>query len=186
MPLEGQELDPRILKSVDETGSMSGRQPLTEEELIRQVTPLEAGDAMLQKSDRITAMCTLYHEHFGEQPVSSEASFSAMLDTDDGEVYMRKRVKVGVDWTDLDTGWVTEPGYVLVTNVTGQGTHLTPTAEQMEVNGKCIVEVGVAGQRCHHISPKRFFVVDCIPQEALQVRCPSGGSAQINIVVFPR
>ena len=93
----------------------------------------------LLTTDRLTAQFAIHHEHFGEEPVSMNNTFSKMLGSEE-EPYVR-RGQVGEEWTEVETSWVKDPGYIVIVNRTGSDLQVDPTKKEKDRMGRQIIEV---------------------------------------------
>jgi hypothetical protein len=93
----------------------------------------------LQGADRLTVVIQVHHQHEGENPVSSTASFSRFLESQE-QPYFR-RYKIGENWKDVDFGWVESASYFVVENRAGAASSQLPSEEEKEELAKMILEV---------------------------------------------
>jgi len=152
-------------------------------EVIAQTSP-----RLDQGQDRITAVLNVYHEHFGDQPHSNNVTLSESLETVE-QPFVRK-MEVGTERMPLETGWLDEPGYVLLENVTGQRPTVIPSeSEKEELARKCVTVHNDLGPPSAApgwvIRPGRFFFGEVPEGSQLTLKCLHG-TADIRLTVFPR
>jgi hypothetical protein len=134
--------------------------------------------------DRITAVLNVYHEHVGCQPHSDEASFSKKLKTVE-QPYARN-LSVSDKPLALDTGWLDDPGYVLVRNVTKLGLSVIPSEEQQkEFDEKVVVVRNSDSEAGWSVQPGGFFMGEMEKESTVTLRCLSG-TADVSLTIFPR
>lgn len=83
--------------------------------------------------DRLTVVCSVYHQHLDEDPLSIKVIQSLDL-YNKAEAYSR-RLKAGDKWTKLDLGWIgseSVPGYVVLENLEGPNAFVNTTKAEKE------------------------------------------------------
>lgn len=103
------------------------------------------------KHSRVSVVESVYYQAVGEQPTPYLHKFSRTLASDE-QPYQR-RVKVGELWAPLDTGWITQPGMLILANPA----HIfqrQPSAEELLTASANVIEVGVAPQEPEPITTR--------------------------------
>lgn len=133
---------------------------------------------MQQAKPRITVVETVSFQEPGEQPISSRQSFVAYCEGSDA-AYVRPHMMIGEEWTPLDTGWIKDPGMVLVVNLEGHFTQVIPTQAERDEAELRVLEVG------------KFACVP--PREDLRIRPTKPmflrsrhGQIKIAVTVYPK
>lgn len=132
----------------------------------------------------LTVVETVYHQVFGEQPVSIDSRFDRELSSDE-QMYQRHKVATE-NWQPLDLGWVSNAGTIVIQNTEGKLSQTVPTPEQKAEIAKKIIAVSYNSE-----SKEEFYVM---PGEStrlhpshpdkLLIRCLSG-SAKYTINAIP-
>ena len=90
---------------------------------------------------RLTVVGSIYCQEPGEQPVSQELLFVRELAS--AEQPWQRRTRIGEDWQPLETGWIDDPGMVVLANDEGRGLQTMPDAGQTAAISRRTVLVGV-------------------------------------------
>jgi hypothetical protein len=132
----------------------------------------------------MTVVETVYHQVFGEQPVSIESRFERELASEE-QMYQRRKVATE-DWQSLDLGWVSDAGTVVIQNTENKLLQVIPTPEQKAEIAKKIIAVSYNPE-----SNQEFYILSgesirLHPSHAdkLMVRCLSG-NAKYTINAIP-
>lgn len=131
--------------------------------------------------DRVTAYIQLIHQCLDRPSTPLQWSWSRRLETKD-QPYYRTGVKVGPEAKPLDTGWVEQPGPILIIN---EGAAEPGTVERLE-------EAKLKTLHIHHdsgppwlIPPGELMLGRHSQPDKLLVSCP-GGETRYTIFVLPR
>ena len=113
-------------------------EPITDEDVVYTLPHV------LEEHDRVTARIDVYHEKLDEQPVDFHLTFSELTNQSEEEVYSRK-IKVTEEWMAIDTGWVSEVGFILLKN-TNKKYRLMPDEDEIESEKKknILIRTGTA------------------------------------------
>lgn len=95
-------------------------------------------ESQLEEFDRLTVICKVYHEHFGEEATGLEPQFERYLDT--VEQPYGRRIKLTEEWSKLDCGWMKEAGLMVICNLAGtKKLQVVPAEEEiLEVSRKIV------------------------------------------------
>jgi len=146
------------------------------------VIPAPPSGAIAQDIDRLTCILMVRHEHGGDDPKSIDCRYSALLETKE-QMYSR-RLKVGQNWVEIETGWVNSPGLLVIQNhPTKFATN--PTKEQRDEDQKRFLEISYDGNKPWLVSPGRFFVAQPSDLAGCKMRCVQG-TAEITISAIPQ
>jgi hypothetical protein len=94
---------------------------------------------VLEINDRITARIDVYHEQRDEPPKDFHIIFSGLSNQSEEDVYSRK-MEVTEEWTPVDKGWVSDVGFVLLTN-TKKKYRVNPDGDEIESEKKKIIRI---------------------------------------------
>lgn len=166
---------------------------LSPEEVPPQVAPVDAGPPAEitgmpvlspPPNNRLTVVETVYHQTFGEQPVSVESRFERELQSDE-QMYQRRKIATE-EWQPLDLGWVEEVGCVVAQNTEGQFLQLIPTPEQRAENAKKILEVAYlpAAGMVFYVPPGESLRLYPSHPKQLVIRCQAG-TVKYTVNIIP-
>lgn len=138
--------------------------------------------------NRATVVEQLYHRAFGDQPVQFESRYSRELKSNE-QAYER-RLTIGDQWEDFDTGWIRRIGIFAIRNEEGRNLQRIPTKEERgEIDGR-IVEIFFVSEGASAPFPEAHLRVypgetakGC-PAVKMKVRCRSG-TARCTVFVVP-
>lgn len=135
--------------------------------------------------DRLTARISVHHQQPGSNPDSEEISFSTVMPNGDQAYKRRVRLPAGAD-QPLDTGWVENPGYVLVRNDTNTGHGRNPTEEEKAQLEATYVVISFGGMPAIRVAPGRACLFELAGLGApVTIRCAEN-TATIGLFVAPR
>lgn len=138
----------------------------------------------VEKCDRLTAMLQVSHESCGVQPIQVLTSFSALLNFKE-QPYQR-HLKIGPDPMPLDTGWVDNPGYVIIQNKRTLPPGRQPTEEEKQAQESHRIFLGSEDALFFEIAPGRFFIGELFNKTAAwhwKIRS-SAGECPATVTVF--
>lgn len=141
--------------------------------------------APVKRLARITVVETVSFEQTDGKHPQVRSAYSRLVDSTE-EVYQRS-LPVRTTWTPVDTGWVTAPGMIHLSNEEGKGLTVIPTREEREAIGAKVVEVKVDGADDSHVfllRPGESMRVYPGPGLKLVARCPAGDS-KCALSVYP-
>lgn len=146
------------------------------------VPPLS--NSSIQTNDRVTVACTLTFEHRGDQPVQAAAVYDYLTFSQGVEPYTR-RIEATEQWTKLDTGWVTEPGTVIIQSLVGSNLAVHPSPEEAQRMARKILLVSFSesAEQAFRVPPRGMFYGQ--PTGDLFVRCEQG-EANYRLTIFPK
>ena len=136
--------------------------------------------------DRFTVVEQVYHRPMDSDPELFRHGYSRELQTTE-QVY-RRQIKVGEDWTPLDTGWLEDKvGMICLSNEEGKRLQVYPTEEeQAEIDEKIIqVSYDQDPDRAWIIPPGETFRSSPSSQHKLFIRCLSG-VARCDLFIVPK
>jgi hypothetical protein len=148
------------------------------------VAPL---DPAKETPDRLTTVVNIYHEHRGDQPFGVQVICSQILKEKE-EPYTR-RIRVGVMWKTVDTGWVesNKVGTITVENLEGKSPVTNPSKEELDEIDRKVLELSYTqnSDECELCSPGLISILRPAKAALLSIRCQHG-EALCRITVFPR
>lgn len=138
--------------------------------------------AIAQDIDRLTFVCTVYHQHSDKSPVAIDCRYSVLLETSE-QLYSRD-LKVDGCWKDVESGWLNKVGFLVIEN--HKPKYLTnPSAEQIAEDAKRIVEVAFDGHKPWLIRPGSILPAEPSDMSGLKIRCQHG-CADVTISALPK
>ncbi len=151
--------------------------------------PVTAKGEKLKDNDRLTAQLHLAHQTTGEDPSQVMVSFSHLIPVSGDEPYSR-RADIKGEWTPLDTGWVTQPGHLVLRNITSTGKQVKADEDEKRKLQETILEIFVGATpkkstKGHwKVLPGRFFVGDTCDASRVWVRAKKH-TVKLRIHVIP-
>lgn len=145
------------------------------------VVPIDTSPRDILSS--ITVVEQVYYRAGDEDPTHIDTRYSRTL-TSHEQVYER-RMKVGVEWQAIDTGWIDRCAMFIIKNEEGIGLQRNPTVEQQAGIDTKIVEIGYGEISLFKIPPKESFRgIPSLDFKRFLVRC-LGGETRIRIYLIP-
>ena len=139
---------------------------------------------MTELRDRLTVVCSVYHQPFGEQPQAFESRFSRALRSN--EQPYDHRLTVGSEWVPLDCGWIHDAGMLLLFNEAGRNLRQYPSEEEQQRLAEQVIELRYINQPDGWlIPPGESLRAYPAASDRLEIRC-RGEAALIRIVAVPR
>lgn len=150
---------------------------------------------------RLTVITTVSFQPKDGPPTSNGKPFDRVVKTDE-QPYGPRRLKVGEEWTQLETGWLSEAGHVVIENDEGYWTQKQPTKEERaEAESKvlelCLMPPEEPGGRTMHSPPrtKPWCQWEVPPREShrgtpsylkgFMIRCRKG-TARFTVTIYPK
>lgn len=136
--------------------------------------------------DRLTVVETVYHQRWGENPISIESRFGRELTTHE-QPYSRECVATE-EWQPLDLGWLnTNVGQLVILNREGSLLQFQtyPTAEVREEMATRIIELTTGDDDPWFIPPGESHRGWPSKPENLRIRCQNG-TARYTLHLIPR
>lgn len=139
---------------------------------------------------RITVVENVYWSGGNDQPVLHDSKFNKIVHSDE-QPYGPRRVRVGVQWRELETGWVSidKCSLLCITNVPTDFDRV-PTDEQIKEAEAKVLEIGFYISTCDAtipfalITPGRSLRIEPHRHYKYLIRCVSG-EARYRITAFP-
>ena len=143
-----------------------------------------------EATENLTVVETIYHRSTGEEPTQYDHHFFRALDATGEQPYVRKQ-EVGVEWKQLDFGWLKGLGVsmFIVRNNEGVSNALVATDDTKWTLSSKSIEIGVGNTEASSIRlvvlPNESF--RATPQHGYNwfVRCLNG-PAKFTLYAFPR
>lgn len=136
---------------------------------------------------RLTVVGSVYHRRQGSQPESLDIRFGRDLACDE-RPYVHE-LKVGSSWERLDTGWVEDPGYLVIVNQPPVFNDGQPTREVQQIASAAVVEVGFSCHSADCIIPRgETLIVHPVwknPPNGIHLRCQVG-AVKVVVYIFPK
>jgi hypothetical protein len=175
---------------------LAGEVPLTDRELPPKALPVRTIDVTdvptpIAPRCRLTVVENVYHQPPGSDAMAVTSTYARWLDSD--EQPHQRKTRIGESWQPIETGWVPEPGLILIENK-GHHFQVNPTDRQRKEADAKILLIGVhsaPGDAASFVIP----FVEIAPGESLRIspreiqrwaiRCASG-FVQTTITAFPK
>lgn len=136
---------------------------------------------------RVTVVETVHHQLPDAEPATVETRFQRWLESD--EQLYRRTLRVGAEWTPIDTGWVESPAVLLLRN-DREMFAVQPTEEEKTMAAGKVLEIGVrldgadAVVPLFAVHPGHSFRAEPLAVKSLRVRCRVG-STKCTVAAVP-
>jgi hypothetical protein len=137
---------------------------------------------ILEDKDRMTARLDLYFEKQGEDPIQSNSVYDALLPRTEDGAYKRKLV-VGLDWINLDLGWVENVSHILINNI-GRTFSVNPEPEVLEKEKQKSIIIRQDEVEFALIPQKQFLLIKPIDVSKLEMKCLIE-ETKIELLIIP-
>lgn len=136
----------------------------------RPITKAEPADIQ----DRLTIVERVYHQQYGQSPVSHESRYSVRLKTHE-QPYLRYAT-ASEEWKPLDCGWLKgAAGMMVISNEAGKNTQVNLTDDEKKAVAAQVLEVLHDGDKYPMIiQPKESIRIRTDNDDLLIIRCRKG------------
>ena len=124
--------------------------------------------------NRLTVVCSVYHQNSGEDPFLVPLSFTRVLNNN--EQHFFRRLKVRQEWSPIEQGWIDHPSYIIIENP------LPPSEEPVIELG---YDTGVEVISLDTIRAGEFLPSFPVNFKNLRVRCIGIEEIRAGIYLFP-
>lgn len=141
----------------------------------------------IQKSRNVVVE-SVYHQPIDGPPVVVESKYAKALESED-QPYGPRRVKIGTDWTLLDTGWVKDISILTISNDEGRMLQVIPNEVQLHLINSRIVEMAYLDESGKWVPVERIHAGESrrgrpLPGAKTALRCLNG-TAKVTYTAFP-
>ena len=168
---------------------MSDEQEQDPKELLKQVVPTEV---KLDNSDRITVNTQIAFQQPDSDPVAVSLIGTYMQETSGEDAY-RRRMPIGPEWKEIDTGWCDDPLMIVIDNqIPRRQVNPTPEEREAELRRDVLICFNQKEPSGHLVIPRGLAqpvmisptvkVWICCPADEIKVpltvlqRCPTSSS----------